>query len=125
MKIETLDAGRVRIPKGELVKRVRKGLSFRGGTQWHPGFWFDHDDRNLPVAGTEADKCTARDLWMNPKHLLAWFGEHRTGCRFYAFGHAPTEPETAVCIEIAAVTHAMPDRARWRGNSKFQVPNSR
>jgi hypothetical protein len=33
MKIETPDAGRVRMPEGELVKRVRKCLSFRGGTQ--------------------------------------------------------------------------------------------
>ena len=125
MKKESPDACRVRMPDGELAERVRKGPPFRGGARWHSGFWFNHDGRRLPATGTEADEGTTRHPRMCSEHLLARFGVHRTIRRFYTFGHTSTEPEAADLIKIAAITHAMPDRARWRGSSKFPIPNFR
>ena len=104
VKIKPVDGCSLRMRESEGPELARESL-------WVGNFSLHHERGLLRAARAKADEGATRHARMAAENLFAWLGEERAGSGLDSFGLAATKPDAAGGIEIAAVAHAMPDRA--------------
>ena len=52
---------------------------------------------------------------MRTKHLFTWFREERSTAGFDALDFSSAEPDSSVVVDVAAITHAMPNGCNGSG----------
>lgn len=111
MKIKEFYVGRVRmlLGKGPQFPSKAPGL----GRVRH--LRLDDHRRTLASGFTQPDQRAAAHAGVQPKNLFAWFRVQGAMRRLDAFGLPAAKPNSSVDINIAAVTHPVPDRRRVRG----------
>ena len=114
MEVEEFDPGGVLVGEAEGAQLPGEGAALRGIFQGR----FNDEGRALLAAFAEADEGAAGDARVLAKNLFAGLCVLRAKDGDDAFDFAADEPEHALCVEVAAVAHAMPDRAGRRGSSK-------
>src|SRR5262249_10823288 len=94
----------VEIGQGFAARITRKATT----SLWRIIFEFHGDDRQLVAPSADADEGGTFHIWMPIKYAFDTFGEEWTVRCLHALRLSPAIPESALVIEIADVTGAMP-----------------
>jgi hypothetical protein len=73
------------------------------------GPWFDNDHRALLALLADSNKRRPGDRRVLVENRLAWDREHRALRRLYPMCFAAAEPKSPNTIQVADITHAMPN----------------